>query len=312
MRSARLTGLAPATLYRCRLDGDAAVPASARFRFRTAPGDGTPFRFAVVGDTGDKSAAAAANARRIRAGRPAFVLHLGDFAYVRYDALGFERRFFRPYRRLLRHVPFYPTPGNHDLTSRSAFARVFAPLDGGGHRYAFDWGAATFVSVSSVSLARDAATAAWLRDTLAAVPPERWRILFLHEPPFSPGRKVVTRGLRRTLAGILAAERVDLILAGHDHLYARATPVCTGPPGAGTLQIISGGGGASLDRARTHPNFPVVISVTHHLRVRVTPEAIEVRAVDLDRRQRDRVRLRRGAPVACRADGWPRPREKDR
>lgn len=316
LRHARLVGLAPATRYRCRLEGRDGRPA-ARVRFRTAPAGREAFRFAVVGDSGDRSPETTATARRILAGRPAFLLHVGDLSYVRDDAVGYERRFFEPYRRLLRRVPFFPTPGNHDLESRSAYREIFAPVadgsDGGDPRYAFEWGGVSFVSVSSIDLARDGGTARWLTETLAAAPSRNWRVVFLHEPPWSPGAKAVTRGLRAAVAGVLAAERVDLLLAGHEHLYARTVPICTGTPGVATHQVISGGGGGtSLDPARRHPNFPVVLSATHHLRVRVTPESIDVRAVDLDGRVRDRVRIGRAASVACRAEGWPPPREKDR
>src|SRR6266496_1183391 len=92
-------------------------------------------------------------ARRILAGRPAFLVHLGDMAYPSSRASTLDARFFRPYRRVLARVPFFPTPGNHDLVRRSAYRDLFAPIAGGeapgGPHYAFDWGAAHLVSVSS-------------------------------------------------------------------------------------------------------------------------------------------------------------------
>src|SRR5438046_2360277 len=144
----RLEGLAPSTRYVCRLGADAGM-----VRFRTAPAGDEPFTFAAVGDTGDGSREAAALARRILAGRPAFLVHLGDMAYPSSRASTLDARFFRPYRRVLARVPFFPTPGNHDLVRRSAYRDLFAPIAGGeapgGPHYAFEWGAARLVSVSS-------------------------------------------------------------------------------------------------------------------------------------------------------------------
>jgi hypothetical protein len=312
LRVARLDGLRPATAYRCSFDGDR-VP----LRFRTAPAGDAAFRFAVVGDSGDASPTAKALARRILAGRPAFLVHLGDMTYHGETATGYARGLFRPYRRVLDRVPIFPTPGNHDLTRRSIYRALFAPVadvdDRDGPRYAFTWGAARLLSVTSMGLARGGAAAAWLADTLAAAPPDDWRVVFTHEPPFLPGRKWVTQGLRAAMTAVLdGAAPPDLLLAGHGHFYARAVPYCTGVATRPTVELISGGGGANLDPAAAQPNFPVWTSATHYLRVSVGRDAIVVRAVAVDGRVLDRVRLRRGAAAPCRRDGWPPPNEKAR
>src|SRR5712692_7675322 len=134
-----LKGLAPSTRYVCRL-GAVAGP----IRFRTAPAGDEPFTFAAVGDTGDGSREAAALARRILAGRPAFLIHLGDMAYPSSKPATLDARFFRPYRKVLARVPLFPTPGNHDLGRSSAYTEVFAPIAQdparGGPHYAYDWG----------------------------------------------------------------------------------------------------------------------------------------------------------------------------
>ena len=314
LRYARLGGLLPDTVYRCRFEGTA--PARS-LRFRTAPERPTSFRFAVVGDTGDGSPVARALARRILAGRPAFLVHLGDFSYAGAGAAGYERAFFRPYRRLLARVPLYPTPGNHDIVSRSIYRTLFAPAadmdDRAGPRYAFAWGDGVFASVSSMGIAAGGVGARWLGETLRGAPAGSWRIVLLHEPPYAPGTKWVTLGLRRTLQEIFDGDAPpQLVLAGHAHRYARSLPICNGTPNGGTLEIISGGGGANLDPPSTQQNFPVALSVTHYARVTVGETSLDVRAVDVDGRTRDHVRIGRGVPVDCRRDGWPLPIEKAR
>jgi len=164
-----------------------------------------------------------------------------------------------------------------------------------------------------VGLAENAAAAQWLDTQLAHAAPDAWRILFLHEPPYEPGTKWVTRGLRVAFDRVLAGPAPPaLVLAGHDHVYARADPLCTQASQGGTLEIISGGGGENLDRVHRQVNFPVVASVTHYLRVSVSRDTIDVRAVGVDGHLHDRTRLRRGATVLCRRDGWPPPKERNR
>jgi len=314
LRVARLAELLPATAYRCRMG---AGDRSLRVRFRTAPADLVPFTFAAVGDTGDGSRTAAALARRILAGRPAFLVHLGDIAYPGGRAREYAAKFFRPYGSLLRRVPFMPTPGNHDLEPRSVYRDLFAPAadgeDAGGPHYAFDWGAAHLVSVSSPEFARDGAPGAgWLAKDLASAAGRPWRIVFLHEPPFDGGAKFTVPGLRGVLEPIVERGRADLVLAGHEHLYERSRPACAYAAEARTLHVVSGGGGANLDPAPvvSHPNFPRIVSVTHYLRIRVTPAELDVRAVDVSGHVVDRARRRRGEDVTCLSSGWPPPRDR--
>src|SRR5207249_1488853 len=207
-------------------------------------------------------------------------------AYPGGSARDYAAEFFRPYGRLLRRVPLMPTPGNHDLRPRSVYRDLFAPAadgeDAGGPHYGFDWGAAHLVSVSSPEFGRDGAPGAgWLAADLAAAAGRPWRIVFLHEPPYSGGAKFTVAGLRANLEPILERGRADLVLAGHEHLYERSMPACAYAAEARTLHVVSGGGGANLDPVMPHPNFPRAVSVTHYLRIRVTPARLDVRAVDV-------------------------------
>ncbi len=305
---ARVEGLRPATRYACRVLGPDGRRVT-RVLFRTAPDADAPFLFTVVGDSGHGGPVAKAIARRIRAAHPAFLIHVGDFAYGHGSLRQMDAQFFPPYRDTLRRVPLFPTPGNHDLFHRSVYRTLFAPATDGRHdgfRYRFSWGPATFVSLSSP----DAASGApGLVDDLTAGGPRPWRIVFLHEPLYTAGRKRVAPGLRATLGPIVEAAAVDLVLAGHQHFYERSEPSCEFVPSARVLHVTSGGGSAThLDAVRPHPNFPRAVSAAHFLRVRVFPDRLEVRAVGPDGRTIDRMRRIRAVDPGCRAGGWPRQR----
>src|SRR5262249_25149984 len=157
---------------------------------------------------------AAALARRILAGRPAFLVHLGDMAYPSSRPGTLDARFFKPYRKLLARVPLFPTPGNHDLTRSSAYRAVFAPIahdaERGGPHYAFDWGDAHFDSVASPEVA-DGGDTGGLADDLARAQARPWRIVFLHEFLFSAGGKSTVGGLRAHLEPALETGRVQLL-----------------------------------------------------------------------------------------------------
>jgi 3',5'-cyclic AMP phosphodiesterase CpdA len=64
--------------------------------------------------------------------------------------------------------------------------------------------------------------AAWLDAQLAASD-ARWRIVTMHHPVFSSGRDRDSPDRRTALLPVLLKHRVDLVLQGHDHTYARGS-----------------------------------------------------------------------------------------
>src|SRR5262249_56720721 len=158
----------------------------------------------------------------------------------------------------------------------------------------FGWGAASFVPLS----ARDgAAGAPGLADDRAAAGPRSWRIVLIHEPLYTAGFKQVEPGLRPGLEPVVEAAAVDLVIAGHQHFYERSQPSCAFLPTARVVHVISGGGsGMGLDPVRDHPNFAASVSEPNFLRVRVSADWLDIRAVGADGHTLDHAR-RRGPPV---------------
>ena len=66
----------------------------------------------------------------------------------------------------------------------------------------------------------------WLRKALKENP-NRWTILTFHHPIFSPGSDRDNKDLRELWKPILDEFKVDLVLSGHDHTYARTGKIDT-------------------------------------------------------------------------------------
>ncbi|MEW5740971.1 MAG: metallophosphoesterase family protein, partial [Myxococcota bacterium] len=315
-----LTGLTPDTEYFYEV-GTASTrrdPASssdaAQYHFRTHPAPGTvkPFRFWVVGDDGNGSLAQTTVISSMRnfwssPGQrpPDLFVHVGDMAYTDGTDLEFTTRFFAPHAATLRNTPVWPAMGNHEGHSSSGgsqsgpyYEAYVLPRQGeaGGvpsgteAYYSFDYANAHFVVLDSydVSRAPTGTMATWLRSDLMATAQD-WIIVYFHHPPYTRGThddlETAQLEMRENILPILEAAGVDLVLAGHSHIYERSflvngatqTPVVvqghildmgsgrldggTGPyrkqPGQvandGTVYVVAGHGGASLGGTADHP-----------------------------------------------------------
>lgn len=248
---AELTGLTPDTTYayeiRCdglRIDPDAIDPT-----FTTAPpvGSREPFRAWILGDSGTGNF----NQLRARdaawahwgADRPDLFLHMGDMAYGDGTDAQFTFFFYRVYADLLRHVPVFPTMGNHEGNTSSPLLGTGAyyegyvlPTDGrlGGvpsgteGYYSYDWGNVHFIVLESHQNDRspDGPMLTWLAQDLASTTQD-WVVAYWHHPPYTKGShdsdtETSHIEMRENAVPILEAGGVDLVLGGHSHIYERS------------------------------------------------------------------------------------------
>lgn len=305
----RIEGLRADTQYYYAAAQATCPPASAgdaRDTFRTAPARGSTgaFRMWIVGDSGTggsrqiavRDTMLAATADR----RPDLFLHMGDMAYSSGTTSEFDANFFAIYADILRQTPCWPTMGNHEGASADSgtqsgpyYEAYVLPTDGsaGGLAsgteayYAFDWANVHFVVLDSHDSPRGTTGAMlrWLEEDLA-VADATWLVAYFHHPPYTAGtHDSDTEGqlieMRENALPILEAHGVDLVLAGHSHIYERSwllrgaydTPTTAGGhvvdrgdgrlegdgayrSGAdGTLYVVAGHGGAGTGRDRVHP-----------------------------------------------------------
>ena len=294
-----LGGLEPNTEYFYGfLPDDGALTTNEPLSFRTAcPGT---LSFLAFGDSGSGSAEQQILAGWMRKESPSLVLHVGDLAYPNGSFQDFQDYYFGPCRDLMKRVPFFPCPGNHEYMTRDAFPYLAlhdlpqvasAPESDRGRYYSFDWGNVHFVSVdSNAPLVRAAGGHGpmldWLENDLRATR-QYWKIVYFHHPPFAggPNESDVSCELARNyLVPIVERHGVQLVLNGHEHSYQRTYPL-TGkqavPKGKGTVYVTSGGGGYGLYAAHSNPLVAVRHSVHHYLSVEVSNSRLKSRAIGL-------------------------------
>ena len=237
--------------------------------FHTATARPSKFQFLYVGDAqNDIKSLWSRTIRTAYAHAPnaAFIIHTGDLVSSGYrddlwgewrDAMGF----------IAAGIPMAPIPGNHEtekpagtpksLALPAIWKQQFAyPANGPGipenESYYFDYQGARFIGMNVNAMENDSdfevnrgnimKQAAWLEDALKNNP-NRWTVVFQHQGMFSMahGRNYIK--MREVLLPLYDKYHVDLVLQGHDHVYARSRKVSGGkvvaPDTPGTVYMIS-------------------------------------------------------------------------
>ena len=270
-----VSGLQPDTAYPYEIDIDGQKRGSGEVR--TWPETSTHLCFFAIGDFGNGTpgqyavadAMRTEFARRKQSGCPVrFVLTLGDnvyadlelkLAYIRSGDLDahWETKFFRPYRDILREVPFLPTLGNHDGNGSENRGDLSVYLDDfffPGNRparwYTFTWGEfAQFFALDSTDSTESGPPkpvyrpggeeSTWLSRTLAAST-ATWKIPYFHHPIYNAGpRHGSSYYDLRHWVEMFRKSGVRLVLSGHEHNFQYSDASATN----GILYVVSGSGG---------------------------------------------------------------------
>ena len=303
LHKARLRGLQPDTAYVYRVSGDGGVW-SPELTFRTAPqtmpADG--FVFTVNGDVGTSRAYPDVGKVLARVGEesPAFHVIAGDITYANLGGgTETEEYFFAvDLPDLASRRPVMVAWGNHEYVERLdvgifTITRYFQlPTNGRAScnnpfpYYAFRYGGVLFVALDDpASVCFDqVGQGAWLADQLQQAqgdPTVRWRVVFLHQPPFASGSNAAQP---RNRYQAFDQYHVDLVVAGHNHEYERTWPTdweggrvesSYRAPSFPTYLIV-GTGGSPTSTKRSPPNawsaFREDGQTVGYLRVRAHPD----------------------------------------
>ncbi|MBK9169557.1 MAG: metallophosphoesterase family protein [Bryobacterales bacterium] len=247
--TAHFTGLTPRTLYAYRV-GDG-TNWSEWNQFRTASDRPDPLTFIYGGDA--QNDVFSFWSRLIRtayktAPETHFILHAGDLINRanRDEEWG---EWFRAPGWINNSVASLAAPGNHEYDKgpdgrelsrhwRPQFAfPEHGPAGLEESCYSLDIQGVRVVVMNSNEKHEEQAE--WL-DGVLANNPNRWTVLSFHHPIFSAARNRDNKKLRETWKPVIDKYRVDLVLQGHDHTYARSNLVTgVNTRDTGTVYVVS-------------------------------------------------------------------------
>lgn len=235
-------GLAPGTEYVYRV-GDASKNMwSEQCSFVTDDGDGK-FAFVSIADVQASSDENFAHAALTLKGafdiepEAEFFVNLGD--YVNDNTNSEWDWYFKNFAFAHNTLTHVPVAGNHDgnITNKfntNCFKNMFNADESDnqsieGVYYSFDYGSAHFAVLNTNDMYPiSQAQRNWLVNDMKTSA-AKWKILLMHRPIYAAGKNINkpdTLVMRDILIPLIDKLDIDMVYAGHDHMYLRTTQVC--------------------------------------------------------------------------------------
>jgi hypothetical protein len=293
----KVSGLTPGTKYFYQIENiDKNFDGDQEMFFRTAPAKNTetPANIWILGDAGTgfsvQNKVRDAYLSYTGGKRPDLWLWLGDYAYQSGTDEEYQTNVFTGhYENLMKNVPVFSVPGNHDyancghLSARSMtndfpYYRIFPAADkgelggipsGNKHYYSMDYSNIHLVFLDSYGCHTSPGSPmyTWLESDLAANT-QKWTIVSFHHPPYTKGShdsddETELKNVRNDLVPLMEKYGTDLVLSGHSHTYERSFMI-SGHTGdaesfADNMKVQSGKGGPEAPYIKTSEKGTVYV-----------------------------------------------------
>ncbi len=256
----QLTGLTANTKYFYQIGtSTTAIQGNANNFFKTGVSPGSSnFKVWVTGDYGvsalghpDQISVRNAYLTHVGATPADFWIWLGDNAYSSGTATEYTDNVFNVHTELLKSLPFFPSLGNHDygnqpylsastLTTNWEYFNAFTMptnaelggvVSGTEKYYSYNYGNAHFVVIDSWGAPSIVGGAMynWLQSDLQANT-KKFVVCYFHNPPYTKGTHdsdnniidLPSFDIRQNILTLMENNNVDLVLAGHSHIYERS------------------------------------------------------------------------------------------
>ncbi|EMD23126.1 discoidin domain-containing protein [Amycolatopsis azurea] len=297
------SGLTAATAYTYSVRAKDAAgntsAASGAIQATTQAGGGSSFVLAASGDIAEQCTASSSScihpktANLVGQMNPAAVITMGDNQYDDAHIEDFTKYFDKTWGKYKNIM--HPIPGNHetyDDTPLGAYKKYFGKIatPNGKTYYSWEMGNWHFVAIDSTEFSPGLAANAvsdeqlnWIKQDLKNNT-KPCVAAYYHHPRYTSGDHGDNDKMA-TLWETMVQNKVDLVLNGHDHHYERFYPQNADgdKDPAGPVQIIGGGGGATLYPVKTeHPATAKAISTYGVLKLNMSDNAFSTQLIGLD------------------------------
>ncbi len=292
------TGLTPNTSYtyavRARDAAGNLSPASTPITVKTAAGS-AGFVLAAAGDIAEQCTASSSScvhpktAKLVENINPAAVITMGDNQYDEPTLADFKNYYDKTWGKFKNITR--PIPGNHESYSgftgyEQYFGTIAKPQ--GKRYYSWEMGNWHFIALDSNDFVTHDEFAeppqiTWLKQDLASNT-KGCVAAYYHHPRWSSGDHGDNID-SIALWNLMVANKVDLVLNGHDHDYERFVPQnADGKADAnGPVEIVGGSGGANLyDLSPAHATTAKLLKTFGVLKLSMTDTTFQTQLIGVD------------------------------
>ena len=276
--------LTPGTTYSYRVGGEGAWSDTYTFTTPGAPGTFDTFRIAIAGDSRGAYTTWGQILAKMDAAEPDLILFSGDMVDIGTNQEEWDA-WLRAGGDVLARRPLVAAHGNHEFLSQNYFAQLALP--GNEQWFHIRYGSMSLLSLNDTVQDSDELTVeqpAFIAQALSESD-ATWRVAMHHQSAYAA---CSTHGsdaeVRAAWAPMFDAHDVDVVFAGHNHIYERSVPIRDDAPADdGVTYIVSGGAGAPLYTNVNKEWFNAVANPTeHYIIADVSPTEIHVVVRDLD------------------------------
>ncbi len=240
-----------------------------------------PLIFAVTGDSRSRPQVFGAIMDNIKKINPDLILSGGDMVRKGGNYDEWNRYYFDVAKDVIGHIPLIPALGDHEADEidgdKGILFSYFFYSDKTHDKlwYSFDYGDAHFVALD-YRYPDSKEMIEWFKKDMQKTK-AKWRFVYMHRPSYNLGGHRSAWG-RAVWPKLFSDYKVDIVFAGHSHLYERFYPVRpeNDKNAYAVTYITSGGSGASLYKTGQSPLLACTESIFHYMIISLDGNKIDI------------------------------------
>lgn len=277
---AQLRNLKPNTFYYYHLAGP---PGQTWHPFRTFEEDQKKITFVAMGDSRSHPGIFKKVMEETDSVRPEFIISMGDLVESGGNYKQWHDFYFSVVKDYAGTTPIVSTLGDHEGSGDNGelfcyYLRENQPVD--KQWFSFDYGIAHFISLD-YRHPYDKEMINWfIKDITSSG--KKWNFVFMHRPSYNFGGHRSSWG-EGIWPKLFSKYNVDIVFAGHSHLYERFFPVRKEGKTNAVTYITTGGAGAGLYQSvKNRFVLAKTESVNHFVVIKIDGNELTLKAIRMD------------------------------
>jgi predicted phosphodiesterase len=279
---AKLTGLQPISVYSYRL---VSPENKSWFKASTYARNQQNFSFVAMGDSRSNPEIFTKIMSESGEANPDLIISMGDLVENGGKYEQWNKYYFSVVHGVAESIPIVSTLGDHEGEGDNGelfryLLRADQPVD--KQWFSFDYGSAHFISLDYRCPESKEMMDWFIRDITSSA--KKWNFVYMHRPSYNMGGHRSDWG-REIWPALFAKYKIDIVFAGHSHLYERFYPVRpqNEPDAFPVSYITTGGAGAELyEVVKNESVLASSESVNHFLNVRIAGDTLQYKAIRMD------------------------------